>query len=389
MLNSPINTNFGYYLCNGVSFQSKIDALLYSTTIQKPVEWVFYQEIFSKYLWHIEPSETLDQLYDRRSRELREKYDYVILSYSGGADTNNILESFIRQNLHIDEIIINHMSSITKKTTILDPNVKASWNFAAEHELQAIPRLKYIRDKLPKTKITELDVSDMVINSMKEFDDADWVLHRNGQLTIGQLFRYNYFHFREIKKQFDKNLKIGIIVGVDKPKTKIKSDNKFYIYFNDLTTNIATINDFNDEYTNTTVELFYWSIDCLDLLCKQAHVIKKWLEKAPGRQYYWKNPDANVVRLFHERWLRPLIYTTWDNNWFQADKATQWINCEFDSWFMTDDSFVRERELWKRGIDFLEKNLSDFVIYKNDKPEYLKQFIHEYCIGTINSKIII
>jgi len=344
MLNSPINTNFGYYLCNGVSFQSKIDALLYSTTIQKPVEWIFHQDTFLKYPWHIEPSETLDQLYDRRSRELREKYDYVILSYSGGADTNNILESFIRQNLHIDEIIINHMSSITKKTTILDPNVKASWNFAAEHELQAIPRL---------------------------------------------LFRYNYFHFREIKKQFDKNLKIGIIVGVDKPKTKIKSDNKFYIYFNDLTTNIATINDFNDEYTNTTVELFYWSIDCLDLLCKQAHVIKKWLEKAPGRQYYWKNPDANVVRLFHERWLRPLIYTTWDNNWFQADKATQWINCEFDSWFMTDDSFVRERELWKRGIDFLEKNLSDFVIYKNDKPEYLKQFIHEYCIGTINSKIII
>jgi hypothetical protein len=383
-----INPDLGYYTCNGIMFNSKVDAYLYSATIGKTVEWIFNQDVFSKYPWHIEPIQSLDELYDLRARQLREKYDYLILSYSGGSDTNNILESFIRQGLHIDEIVTNHITKATVKSTILDIRVKDSWNFAAEHGLQAIPRLKYISEKLPRTKITELDVSDNVLNSMKEFKDVDWVLHRNDHLSIGQLFRYNYFHFSSIKKQFDKNLKIAIIVGLDKPKTKIKNDNKFYIYFNDATTNITTINDFNKDYTNVTTELFYWSKDSLNMLCKQAHVIKHWLEERPGRQQFWKNVTFSTVRKYHEKWLRSLIYTTWDNSWYQADKSTSWFNTEFDSWFRNDQSLKKEQELWKRGIQFLETSVPNFLLYnKNGELDSLKQFVLEYPIGEIKNAL--
>lgn len=377
-----------YYLCNGIKFKSKVDVYFYSKTVKKPVEWIFHQDTFSKYPWHIEPLKSLDELYDARTRQLREQYDYIILSYSGGADTNNILESFIRQGLHIDEIVTNHISKATSSITVLNPAVKNNWNFAAEHELQTVPRLKYISEKLPRTKITVLDVSDTVLNSMNQYNDVDWVLHRNDQLSIGQLFRYNYFYFSSIKKQLDKDLSVGIIVGVDKPKTTIKDDGNFYLYFNDATANIAGITDFNQDYTNTTVELFYWSPDAVDILCKQAHVIKHWIEERPGRQQFWRNPSPGIIRKYHERWLRSLLYSSWNNSWFQADKATSFINTEFDTWFKVDQSLTQELENWKRGIQYLAEKLPDQMIYKNGKPDSLKQFRHDYLIGKIKNEYI-
>jgi hypothetical protein len=381
--------NYSYYLCNGIAFSSKINACIYSTEFKKPIEWVFHQDKFSKYPWEIEPSETLDQLYDRRTRQLREKYDYIVLSYSGGADTNNILESFIRQGLHIDEIVTNHISKATKRTTVLDPQFKDSWNFAAEHELQAIPRLKYIRDKLPRTKITVLDVSDIVMNSISSLTDPDWVLNRNDHLAVGQLFRYNYFHFNDMKKQFDKDLKVAIIVGVDKPKTQIINGDDFVIFFNDATANITTVNDFNQDYTNVTTEMFYWSPDAADILCKQAHVIRRWLEMNPDKQRFWTNISKYIRRRYHERWLRTLLYTTWDDTWFQADKSTDWWHTEFDTWFRRDQNFAKEQRAWKQGIEYLKKTIPDYIVYNAyGIPDALKDFKHEYYIGKIKNGII-
>lgn len=380
-----INKELGYYTCDGIDFSSKVNALLHGKAVNKPVNWIFNNLQFDTHDWLTEPEETLDQLYDKRARELREKYDYLILSFSGGSDTNNILEAFIRQNLHIDEIVTNHLSSATKKTTVLNPNIKDSWNFAAEHELQAVPRLQYIKNKLPKTKITVLDVSDIVLNSMSTFDDVDWVMGRNDHLSIGQLFRYNYHHFSEMRKQFDKNLKIAIIVGLDKPKTKIVN-NKFYIFFSDTTANITTINDFNDDYTNIKTELFYWSPSSLPMLCKQGHVIKRWLEENPQMQYAWVlKPGVmngyEMSRLVHEKVLRSVIYTTWNEQWFQTNKSTQWWHTEFDTWFRNDPNFVKEYDLWKRGIDYLAQKLPDMIQIKNGVPDAMKVFKHEYCLG--------
>jgi len=381
-----INKDLGYYTCNGIEFSSKVDALIYSKTVNKPVNWIFHNDLFSNYNWEIEPEHSLDYYYDKRARELREQYDYLILSYSGGSDTHNILESFIRQGLHIDEIVTNHMSKATKNITVLDPNVKNAWNFAAEHELQAVPRLKYISEKLPKTKITVLDVSDIVLNSMHTFDDVDWVLKRNDHLSIGQTFRYNYFHFSNIKKQFDKNLKVGIIVGLDKPKTFVNAG-KLYIKFGDIAVNITTINDFNDDYTNVKVELFYWSKDTLPMMCKQGHVIKKWLQMNPHMLPAWditdqkNNSTYRMGRLIHEKVLKSVIYTTWNEEWFQTDKSIVWWHTEFDTWFRTNKDLTKEYEMWKRGLFYLETVVPDSLIYNEGIPDSFKPFGHAYCLG--------
>jgi len=91
-----------YYRVNNKVFSSKVLACIYATETNQEVEWVFYNNVFDKFDWTVEPSETLDELYDLRARELREKYDYIVISYSAGADSHNVLTSFLRQNLRVD-----------------------------------------------------------------------------------------------------------------------------------------------------------------------------------------------------------------------------------------------------------------------------------------------
>ena len=102
-----MNKKLGYYSCNGIEFESKIRAAVYAEAIKQPIKWHFNESHFSQFPWHIEPEQSLTELYNLRSRQIREEYDYVVICYSGGADSNNIVESFIRQGLHIDEIVSN------------------------------------------------------------------------------------------------------------------------------------------------------------------------------------------------------------------------------------------------------------------------------------------
>jgi hypothetical protein len=94
-ISTMINKKLGYYNCDGLEFESKIQAFFHSLKTNKPVEWIFNDFEFNLHDWLNEPLESLDQLYDKRARELREKYDYLILSYSGGSDSHQILMSFI------------------------------------------------------------------------------------------------------------------------------------------------------------------------------------------------------------------------------------------------------------------------------------------------------
>jgi len=373
----------GYYTVDGINFESKIQACIFANKHNKKVEWKFNNEAFNTYNWNIEPEASLDQLYDRRAKDLREKYDYLILSYSGGADSHNILMAFIRQNLHIDEIVVNVMEKANSKFTIIDPNNKSNWNAGAEHRLQTVPRLKEIENTIPKTKITVLDLSDFLFNSFIEYGDASWVVDRTEGLNPLNVTRFNYTYFKEVKNQFDKNHKIGLIVGVDKPRTFIVN-NELHMAFDDRSANIVPVSDYLSDYTNSSVEFFYWSPDALDMLCKQAHVIKRYIESNLDKKHLWENFTAEKFRLIHERLLRTILYTTWDDSWYQADKATKDWHSEFDDWFSHGYANTASYNIWKEGLSYVENNAGKFIKYKNGIADGLLHFKYTYKIGPIH-----
>ena len=381
-----LNSKLGYYLCNGITFDSKITACIHSVQHNNaPVTWTFNDKEFAQHNWLHEPESTLDQLYDARAKQLRESYDYLILSYSGGSDSHNILMSFIRQGLHIDELVVNTMDKARSKFIDLNPNDTSALNSGAEHALQCLPRLAEVQPQIPKTKITVFDLSDYLFDSFTQAGDASWVLAKREGLNPANATRYNYLHFDQVRKQFDKDKKIALIVGVEKPRTFIK-DGRFVMRFTDRAANIVSASDYIKDYTNSAVEFFYWSPDMVPMMIKQGHVIKRWLEANPQMQHLWDGGD-NVQdrhRLVHERVLRTLLYTTWDNSWYQADKSVRDWTSEFDQWFTDGYSDTKAYHVWQEGVDYVRTTLSPFVNTRkmvNGVADGLNIHLKDYQLG--------
>lgn len=381
-----INKKTGFYSVDNLEFDSKIRACLFASQHDKKVSWNFNNEQFGMFDWTVEPNETLDQLYDKRAREIREKYDYVLLSYSGGSDSHNMLMSFLRQNLLVDEIVVNCMNKANKNFIVLDKNIKASWNTGAEHFLQTMPRLKELESRLTKTKITVVDLSNYLFEAFLDYGDESWVMDRREGLNPLNVTRYNYAYFKDLRTKFDKNYKIALVVGIEKPKTFIKN-NIFKIQFTDRSANIVPIDDHLKDYSNSSMEFFYWSPDSTKMLCKQAHTIKRWLESNPEKMYLWEADSITPSRwrLVHEKVLRNLIYSTWNESWFQTDKSISDWNSEFDQWFYRGYSDTTTYKIWKSGIDYMISHAPKFLKYRPDgTPDGLMVFNNVYTIGNMN-----
>lgn len=388
-MSDVIDEKLGYYIVNGIKFNSKIKAAIYSVQCRKQMHWYFNDNVFDKHDWSIEPTETLDQLYDARSREIREQYDYIILSYSGGSDSHNILKSFIRQGLHIDEIVVNNMNKATDKFTDLNVNNKSNTNASAEFYLQTMPRLKELENLIPNTKIKILDLTDYLFESLENVGDASWILDKKEQANIAGMTRFNYIYFNDIRKNFDKGKKIAIVVGLEKPRTYIENG-EFFLVFNDRAANIITVAEHMKEYPNSSVELFYWSPNntALNIITKQVHVIKRWLEAFPEKQILWRKEtfDGEMFRIVHERILRNLIYTTWNDQWYQADKAVQDWYSEFDQWFFKNYNDTKTFQVWKEGIDYVTTAANEYIRYTDNKADGLYNCLKHYKIGRIKEK---
>lgn len=386
--NPYINKKLGYYICDDLEFDSKIRACVHAVEHAKPVTWVFNNDEFNKYDWKVEPELSLDQLYDQRARQLREQYDYLILSYSGGADSHNILTAFQRQGLHIDEIITNTMTKASAKAMTVDVNNREAYNAPeAEYHLNTVERLKDIQKTMPKTKITITDCSDALFDELETAGDASWVLNKREGLNPAGMTRFNYLHFTDIRKNFDKDRKIAVIVGIEKPRTMIHRGD-LMMAFSDRTTNMITVAEHLKEYPNSTVEFFYWTPDCVEIMIKQGHVIKKWLEANPQHQAMWqtKTVTPDVYRLVHDPLLRGLLYTTWDNNWFQSKKAIYDWYSEFDSWFTDLYTGTRAHNVWREGLDYVQNKLTPFTKkLPDDRVDGLIVVTHTYNLGPLKT----
>lgn len=377
---TPGIKRLGYYTCNSKEFESKIQALMYAELTKKPVEWIFNNEVFDNYQWQFEPAGTLDMQYDARARSIREMYDYVILSYSGGADSNNILESFIRQGLHIDEIVTNWSQDIPKEFLTASRETK---NNNAEFEHHVKGKLKYIADKLPATKITVLETSNVIRQSFLDAGDASWVKNKKEILSAGTTNLYNYTQFAEIRKQFDKGQRIALVLGTDKPRLQIV-DNKLYMYFVDTIANIASVQDHISDYPNAEPVFFYWDPLCCDLLCKQAHTVLGYLKANQALQYAWRITDHKIDRQVREEILKQVIYTNWNSEWFQVNKSVGGWDNDLDQWFTKGLVGTKEHSIWLEGLDYVSNRLSTFLVQNGDTLA-LKMFSSKmYYIGDID-----
>lgn len=271
-LHLPYDNNlheYGYYYVGDMKFIVKNDALLYATKTNQDVKWNFNDEHFSQFDWTTEPSETLSELYAQRARQLRQKYDYLVLHYSGGNDSNNIIETFIKNNIFLDEIVIR-----APKIDEYDiRNGLTADNLYAEAKHLAVPTAQLIKELyMPNLKITVLDTAPFIENWFNEnknwFDNYTWIT------DLSNIIRSNFDMLDyNLVKMAERGIKIGHITGHEKPKLA-RENNSFYFFFNDIV-NIRGYLTPRVVYKEMPYyfEFFYWHKDAAKLLIKQAHVL--------------------------------------------------------------------------------------------------------------------
>jgi len=288
---------FGFYQVGEYTSYSKVEALEVSKKTGKEVIWNFNNEILKNYNWKIEPPESFKELYGRRAKQIREKYDYIVLWYSGGADSNNMVNSFIKNNLHIDEIAQYH-----------NYEADGTWDsyFNEEVAKVAAPNTQQLIKDYPNIKHRLFDQSKLTATVYnKDNNHLDFIYKQNNWLTPNAITRS---YFRENCKDWqdiiDSGKTLCFVWGIEKPILQL-INGKYCVRYADVFDNCVSPRrqQLNREWEHD--EFFYWSPEMPDLVAKQGHTIMKHLRSIN---------QSNIELLVKSNWLTTDILLATPNN---------------------------------------------------------------------------
>ena len=246
-----------YYSADGKKFNSKVEAVEYKNKNGVNIGFYYHDDVYSKVDWKTEPPGTLDFYYKEQAQRLRDTYDYLILCYSGGYDSTNILETFFYNNIRLDKIVI--VGAFGQ-----DSYVGSDENHNGELYYNAFPLI----EKLGLQKITK--VYDYTENFNK-LNSLSIVQYQNEWTDyVGGWYSPHHWFWKDagnliIPKEW-RSKKVGIIFGRDKPNILF---NKFYFFDNALTSYGNIQSSDNYEIIN-----FYWDPNFTPVLLKQVHILK-------------------------------------------------------------------------------------------------------------------
>jgi hypothetical protein len=373
-------TTLGYYTVGGITFTTKSQAIVYASKTKQPVQWLFYNELwsnFAKLNQNKLGNKNLDSLYAIRAQQLRDKYDYLILHYSGGSDSHNILMTFLNNGIKLDEVCTFRSEEIESK--IYTPNlyIKGAENIFSEWDYVTKPALQWLATNHPEIKIT---VSDMFKTPIEEVVNDDTFTNAGQYVSLFELFRRKAYSKNQ-KELLDQGKKFANIFGIDKPNI-VKMDNICSMIFTDASNIIL------DKLENTDVnnELFYWSVDMPELPFEQAYQLFNYFNVNKNQQYMIDAENQKKINAYRTQGMQIIqkqnIYSTWDHTKFQANRANEFnlIARDRDKYYLK----VKEIQPW---IDRWQYYFNEWVknVHPNAWGGLLKQRLcisPLYYIGT-------
>ena len=171
--------DYGYYQLGNARYFNKVQAILDSDRCQWPLRWNYLDQEFDQHDWTQEPDVSLEDLYAARARDIRERYDYLVLHFSGGSDSANILETFVDNGIHLDEVLIR--GSYDQTDRIRSGIVSAQNNYS-ECLVQSLPLAEWVRDNhMPHLRITVVETTNLILDYFA--NTPDWAEHSSGMLS--------------------------------------------------------------------------------------------------------------------------------------------------------------------------------------------------------------
>jgi hypothetical protein len=321
-------SRLGEYCVGDLRFINKYDALIFATQTNQSVAWDFNDAVFSCFDWTIPIPESIDELYKRRAQQLRDKYDYVSLFFSGGVDSTNILHAFIDNDIQLDEVVMFkpkcHVHN--KNATIL------SNNLYSELDLAALPHLRKYADG-KGIKVRTIYMED-ALNALLQNNSYSAQFYKINALSPNALTRVAMaVTDPDWAALYDAGKNVAHIQGIDRPLIDV-SNGVYSFSFRDMPVNLvfepAESNETSEKLKkHQHQEFFYWTPDLPKLAIKQAQIAKQvWMVK-PNSLYdsdmvvpYLYKPHVVAVRnLFHAG--KPTWGTNGNNQqWLHSAETT-------------------------------------------------------------------
>lgn len=419
-----LKNDIGFYTVGDKKFSNKLDAVLSAQLTNSKVEWNFFDDVFSRVDWLTEPDTSLDQFYKIRAEQIRNAYDYVIVFCSGGADSTNVIRSFINNNIKVDEVIgIAPLSGL--KNWDYDAKNISDINTISETKFALLPLLNELSTK-HNIKVTLYDFFEDMIS----YQDEQWAATACGNIATALTPHFtNVSAIPHIDTIIQSGKTVALVYGTDKPIMSVdNSTGNIDFILADGGVNYLNMPD-SRVLPNVDRVLFYWTPELPRMLVKQAHIIARAIQtpefesifkkhiliKSGQWQYsyqdvinncYKNNVDVitkeNILkkylsskkhhvatattsyRTLYQKAIIPFIYpsTQTDNLW-QADKID-----------ITEGFFARDQD-W---IHLLHPNsrVSDIVLagtttlYNSISPAYLnlkgtgfRSILKRYKVGEV------
>jgi len=370
-----LRTSSGYWSVGDACFLHKAECLKYASSINNyQIEFHYYDQFYRKTVNDPEPKETLEELYKRRAQQLRDKYDFIAVAYSGGADSANVIDSFLDNGIPLDAIITSYpIQAIEKLKHTFDPRDKSASNLIFEFSEAAEPKLKEIAQKHPNVRIECLDHTttsvDLLLGNKLHLIPVAGIgasPHLAGHYLIGQM----------MQKLSDKKNAV-LVTGVDKPRIGYSPRfKKFGTYFDDITLVWGNHTDDVFEGFKPKTEHFYYSTDFSDIWLKQIHILKRSIEPLTSNYDNYKHlliatmPNGDQIFNVHDIFFKKILYKQWSEFIFQAGKPSGYFFQEHSNWFFKTDLVSQRVKEYHKGqvLEFIHGVDPKLIVWDNDKP---------------------
>jgi len=370
-------TKYGYYLVNGIKTLSKFEAWQFSKGNFNDIQFIYNDELMSTYDWTQEPTEDIYELYASRATQLRNDYDYLVLLYSGGIDSHTILETFLQNNLRLDEICT--LSNISVEST--------TGKFNQEVFNRAVPFVETLDLNSLGTKFRLVDIGQLMVDQYSdEFHFENHHLYSNGVANNWTNVARSHIlksHITDHVKLSAQGKKVCYIWGFDKPVIGV-IDNRYCLHFPSTSVDLNIREYINrislqEKFGNFYDEPFYITKDCPKISIKQAHLLVNAMKKIsttdtrlvglddlPNTGPFVLHHRAKYFRFLTKKMVDSIIYPNAMLEMFKDDKVKGSVMLTpRDDWFNKSNHTNQHR--WSQNLDNLVKNNKNYYKFKNDK----------------------
>lgn len=312
---------------------SKLEAIQLAKATGKWAHWDFNEGVFKNIDWKTKPLKSPSEYYSERCRQIRQAYDYVVLFFSGGSDSTNILTHWITAGCKIDEI-----------ATMCNVNGSRDVNSYMNEEVfkLVIPYINVLKEDY-EFKFRLIDISEDTVKFVEK-NKKDYPFYVTNHFSPNNIVKANFRErIADYKNIINSGKSLCFVWGSEKPQIFPDFEQKkHYLQFFDLVDNCIS------PYTQANIsngwydELFYWTPDLPEMIVAQAHKLLDYTRLKPDesfmKMFFQEKQNRYGYNWEHNQYLSSkasagFLYPNWDMQTFSNGKPTNVVFSERDKWF--------------------------------------------------------